>query len=856
MAPMRVVQVSAHYPPNFVSGGTLVPQRIAHGLVRRGHSVHVYAGHLDDARAPLSTWTEDDGHGVQVRWITTAPWTGWSDPHNYDNPEVAADFREWLDVVRPDVVHLHSLQTLGGALVEVARNSGAAVVVTMHDFWWLCARQFLVGRDMRPCSLVVDCGSCPCEVDHPWLLRRAALLAAHLQHADVVLAPSASAARVLVANGVDPSRLRVDENGVPGAGVSPASSIQGAQAPEGTSTGALRLMFAGGRDPMKGLPVLLDAVRLVATDARWTLDLYGAGDLPAGLPEGVRSRPPYTPDQLSEVLAEHDVLVLPSVMRESHSILTREALAAGLAVICTDTLGPEEAVDHGRNGLVVQAGDAAAMAAAITRLVEDPATVMRMQGEPSASPLRDVEDQIRGLERVYAELVEPRRDDDEDLLVKESVDGLLQRVLFVTGIQGAPLRYRVQLPAEALRLVGMQPEVRHYRDPELPALAATADAVVLYRVPATNQVVDLVGQVRARLRPVPVIFDVDDLIFDPRLEGEVHGLAGLDESEHTMWWRGVARYRTTMELADLYVGSTEALCTHAAETTGLPVRRFHNGVGISLAQMSERASDTRRSPGPLRIGYFSGTTTHDADWAWIEAAVIDVMLAHPGVELWLGGHLSTTPALEAVADRVRRLPMVPWFQLPGRLRDVDINLAPLVPGSIFNEAKSAIKWLEAALVGTPTVATPTPPYREVIEHGRTGLLATTSQEWREALTLLLDDGVERARIGSQARRDALLTLSPHLQAEVYRSILRDAAQLVRSGSRERRVSSWEAVIDDEPLSAADAFVEPYPGHLEGGGRSPYPNGLTSRARAVVRVYRAAGLRGVVRKSKAVLARAR
>ena len=43
------------------------------------------------------TWEEpDDGHGVSVRWITTTPWTGWSDVRNYDNPEVVADFREWL----------------------------------------------------------------------------------------------------------------------------------------------------------------------------------------------------------------------------------------------------------------------------------------------------------------------------------------------------------------------------------------------------------------------------------------------------------------------------------------------------------------------------------------------------------------------------------------------------------------------------------------------------------------------------------------------------------------------------------------------------------------------------------------
>ena len=93
--------------------------------------------------------------------------------------------------------------------------------------------------------------------------------------------------------------------------------------------------------------------------------------------------------------------------------------------------------------------------------------------------------------------------------------------------------------------------------------------------------------------------------------------------------------------------------------------------------------------------------------------------------MWLGGLLERGPALAPFAGRIVRLPLRPWHELPGVLRDVDINLAPLVPGTVFNDAKSAIKWLEAALVGTPTVATSSEPFREPIDHGRTGLLVSS-----------------------------------------------------------------------------------------------------------------------------------
>jgi hypothetical protein len=56
-------------------------------------------------------------------------------------------------------------------------------------------------------------------------------------------------------------------------------------------------------------------------------------------------------------------------------------------------------------------------------------------------------------------------------------------------------------------------EVRHYRDPDLDELARVADIVVVYRVPATPQILGLLQRVRAR--GTRVAFDVDDLIFDP-----------------------------------------------------------------------------------------------------------------------------------------------------------------------------------------------------------------------------------------------------------------------------------------------------------------------------------------------------
>ncbi len=144
----------------------------------------------------------------------------------------------------------------------------------------------------------------------------------------------------------------------------------------------------------------------------------------------------------------------------------------------------------------------------------------------------------------------------------------------------------------------------------------------------------------------------------------------------------------------------------------------------------------------------------------------------------------------------------PWQTLPALLTDVDVNVVPLVLPSAFNEAKSAVKWLEAAAVGVPTVASASRPFVDVIDDGRTGLLVITPEDWVAALDRLVSDDVGRARIGAAARRRAELHHGPHITAFGY-----DAAFSILAEQRlERpRLSSWTPVAPDERAPSAPQF---------------------------------------------------
>lgn len=133
-------------------------------------------------------------------------------------------------------------------------------------------------------------------------------------------------------------------------------------------------------EPRKGQDVLLEAAEAIVARAPgahfW---LVGPDALPdkaayvarlreraAALGEAVRITG-YREDVVG-LMKAMDVVALPSVAHESLSMVLLEALTLGRPVVASDVGGSAEAVIHGRTGLVVPSGDAAALAAAIERL--------------------------------------------------------------------------------------------------------------------------------------------------------------------------------------------------------------------------------------------------------------------------------------------------------------------------------------------------------------------------------------------------------------------------------------------------------------------------------------------------------
>jgi hypothetical protein len=179
---------------------------------------------------------------------------------------------------------------------------------------------------------------------------------------------------------------------------------------------------------------------------------------------------------------------------------------------------------------------------------------------------------------------------------------------------------------------------------------------------------------------------------------------------------------------------------------------------------------------PIVIGYFSGTGSHNRDFTLVSPLLAELMGRYEHLWLHLSGHLEIGGSLLAYTDRIRRAPFVAWQELPSLVAQIDINIAPLELDNPFCQAKSEIKYTEAALVGVPTVASPTEAYRYAIHDGVDGFLAATPDEWRQALTQLIEQPALREQVGEAARRAVYAAYLPEQAGKVLIATLHTILQ--------------------------------------------------------------------------------
>lgn len=269
-------------------------------------------------------------------------------------------------------------------------------------------------------------------------------------------------------------------------------------------------------------------------------------------------------------------------------------------------------------------------------------------------------------------------------------------------------------------------------------------------------------------------YDLDDYLFEPQIATPQYmdWLRVLGISTDHIQSYAISQQKV-MAAADIFTAPTRYLAD-AGRNLNPAVALLPNGYDEEARTLSDSLR-TRSAAGDglLRIGYAGGSLSHQRDFQTIVPALAKVLARYHETRLVVFGKMlsiSEFPALAPFRHQIEDRNWVPQTHLPQELARFDINLAPLEIQP-FCHAKSELKYFEAALVGVPTVASPTAPFKEAIQDGETGLLATSPQEWEEALICLIENPQKRFEMGQKARQEVYRVFGPAARKEALTNLI-------------------------------------------------------------------------------------
>jgi glycosyltransferase involved in cell wall biosynthesis len=350
------------------------------------------------------------------------------------------------------------------------------------------------------------------------------------------------------------------------------------------------------------------------------------------------------------------------------------------------------------------------------------------------------------------------------------------RALFISGEDYTPGHfYRVERYVETAKNLGF--DARWMKAaPVGPIDLEGVRVVVLWREPYSAHLAGIIELTHQQ--GGVVIYDVDDLMFRPEM-AVIEIIDGIrsqkfSELDTQAFFTRIGR---ALKACDLVSCPTQELASHARRM-GRPAFVLPNGFDDEAHATARRALREWRnfSDDLLRIGYAGGSRTHQRDFAVAGPAIARVLREIPNARLTIFRDSSSGeglvimdefPEFKDLADRIEWRDMVKLPKLPEELVRFAVNIAPLEPGNPFCEAKSELKYFEAALAGVPTIASPSGPFQRAIIPGTTGILARTEDEWYAALTSLLRDPALRARMAQAAYHDSLANFGPHARSRAF-----------------------------------------------------------------------------------------
>ncbi len=330
----KVLSFNVFYHPQSFGGATIVAEQL-NKLLADEETYEIYAV----TTLPMKSWLPPYSviryeYGKVTVFGVAVPS---EDAAAHENLRFDAAVKDIIELVQPDIAHIHCIQSMGVGMVDICREAGVKTLVTLHDAWWICPNQFMLDEN---------------EVfREQWNTEdeRSKTIARALSKIDMLLAPSKYFAELHERTlGRD---VLVNKNGV----TRPLGQISKRK------KDVIRFGYVGGKTKIKGVHLILEAFRkhrfpnteLVVVDNLLNLGARSFFDSDFDGVERFRIEPAYSQDTIDHFFSEIDVLLFPTQWKESFGLTVREAVLRDVWVIATDAGGVSEDIIDGENGTII-----------------------------------------------------------------------------------------------------------------------------------------------------------------------------------------------------------------------------------------------------------------------------------------------------------------------------------------------------------------------------------------------------------------------------------------------------------------------------------------------------------------------
>lgn len=365
---MRILVISNYYPPLEIGGWEQLTRDVTEELARRGHDVHVLSSFYRVQDVPeeptvsrlLHLESLDHAHYHLAYMLT----------RRSAETENVAILTNIVHKFKPDVIFINGMWNLPVVVAQAAES------LLPHRVVYYVASYWPIEEDAH--SLFWRTGSLLKRWIGHLVMRALARPTPRSQlEFEHVLCVSEFMRQKLIRGGaVLPQNSRVVFNGINPDLFVPAANENPSE---------VRLLYAGRLSPDKGVHTAVEALAQLPPNIldRTTLTIVGSGTPEyttrlrsliesLSLSERVSLVGQVPREQMPDILANHDILLLLSIWDEPLARMTQEAMAAGLVVIGTPTGGTPEILEDGKNGLWVEPDNPQQLAEKIAFLANHP----------------------------------------------------------------------------------------------------------------------------------------------------------------------------------------------------------------------------------------------------------------------------------------------------------------------------------------------------------------------------------------------------------------------------------------------------------------------------------------------------